>query len=200
MNVDYHNMPQGSSRFVFALRYMFNVLRTWYLFHIKYPWVKYDGFVRVMSHTTFAKGMNISIGHNVQFGNYCNVSTDVIFKNNILVAGRVCFVGKNDHQFKTSMELIWNSERGENGQTIIEDDVWLGHNVTVVGGVTIGAGSVVAAGAVVTQNIPPCEVWGGVPAQKIKNRFHTVEETKRHLEYLSMYSKRLKVKTPKVIN
>ena len=37
-------------------------------------------------------------------------------------------------------------------------------------GVTIGRGAVVAAGAVVTKDIPPYEVWGGVPAKKIKDR------------------------------
>lgn len=140
-----------------------------------------------MPHTSFAKGMKIEIGHNVQFGNYCNVAADVIFKNNILMAGRVCFVGKNDHQYKESCKLIWNSERGNNGVTIIEDDVWIGHNVTIVGGLTIGKGSIIAAGAVVTKDVPPCEVWGGVPAKKIKDRFKTLTEAKIHIEYLTKH-------------
>jgi acetyltransferase-like isoleucine patch superfamily enzyme len=38
-------------------------------------------------------------------------------------------------------------------------------------GLTVGDGSVVAAGSVVTNNIPPYEIWGGVPAKKIKDRF-----------------------------
>ena len=176
MKIDYHNMPQGANKLTFALRYIMNILRTWYLFHIKYPWVQYKGFVRVMPHTTFAKGMDIKIGHNVQFGEYCNIAANVTFGNNILMAGRVCFVGKNDHQFQTPGELIWNSTRGNNGTTIIEDDVWIGHNVTIVGGLTIGKGSIIAAGAVITQDVPPCEIWGGVPAKKIKNRFKTANE------------------------
>lgn len=185
MKIDYHNMPQGANKPTFAIRYIMNLLRTWYLFHIKYPWVQYKGFVRVMPHTTFAKGMDIKIGHNVQFGEYCNIAANVTFGNNILMAGRVCFVGKNDHQFQTPGELIWNSTRGNNGTTIIEDDVWIGHNATIVGGLTIGKGSIIAAGAVVTQDIPPCEIWGGIPAKKIKDRFKTQEEKNKHISFLN---------------
>ena len=34
--------------------------------------------------------------------------------------------------------------------------------------VTIGDNSAIAAGAVVTKDIPPGEIWGGVPAKFIK--------------------------------
>ena len=60
----------------------------------------------------------------------------------------------------------------ENDQpVIIEEDVWCGATVTILKGVTIGKGSVIAAGAVVTKNVGEYEVWGGVPARKLKNRF-----------------------------
>lgn len=184
MKINYANMPKGSSKLNFTLRYYFNILRTWYLFHIKYPHVTYKGFVRVMAHTSFSRGMKIEIGNNVQFGEYCNISTDTIFKNNILLAGRVCFVGKHDHLFQTPQLLIWNNKRGDSGITIVEDDVWIGHNVTIVGGITIGKGSIIAAGSVVTKNVPPCEIWGGVPAKKIKERFLSIKEKNIHLNYL----------------
>ena len=48
--------------------------------------------------------------------------------------------------------------------------VWIGTGATVLQGVTIGDGAVVAAGAVVTKDIPPYEVWGGVPAKFIRKR------------------------------
>lgn len=54
---------------------------------------------------------------------------------------------------------------------VIEDDVWIGANVTILKGVTIGHGSVVAAGAIVTKSFPPYSVIGGVPAKLIKKRF-----------------------------
>lgn len=48
--------------------------------------------------------------------------------------------------------------------------VWIGTGAMVLQGVTIGNGAVVAAGAVVTKDIPPYEVWGGVPAKFIRKR------------------------------
>jgi acetyltransferase-like isoleucine patch superfamily enzyme len=50
----------------------------------------------------------------------------------------------------------------------IEDDVWIGCNVTILKGVTIGKGSVVAAGAVVTRSCPPHSLLAGVPARVIR--------------------------------
>lgn len=50
----------------------------------------------------------------------------------------------------------------------IEDNCWLGGNVTILGGVTIGAGSVVGAGAVVTKSVPPNSLVLGVPARVVR--------------------------------
>lgn len=185
MKIDYSNMPNGASKFNFILRYCLNQLRTWYKFHIRYPWVKYNGFVRVMKGTGFAQNMDVQIGHNVQFGEYCNVASNVHFGNNILMAGRVCFVGRQDHTFNVPGRTIWQGERGANGITIIEDDVWIGTASIIMSGVTIGAGSIVAAGSVVTKDIPPCEIWGGVPAKKIRDRFDTDEQRTRHLNMIN---------------
>lgn len=189
MNIDYSNMPMGANKMSFTLRYLMNVVRTWIYFHVVYRQVEYHGFVRVMKGTSFAPGIKVRLGNNVQFGDYSNVATNLTVGNNVLFAGRVCFVGRYDHQFSECGKTIWASEHEQKGTTIIDDDVWLGHRVTVVGPVHIGAGSIVAAGAVVTKDIPPCEVWGGVPARKIRNRFSTAEEKSIHLQYLKENAK-----------
>ena len=132
MKIDFKNMPNGASKGSFVLRYLFNMLRTWYVFHLRYPWVKYQGFVRVMGGTHFAQHMDVVIGNNVQFGNGCNVASNVHFGNNVLMAGNVQFVGRHDHSFSTPGVTIWDGERGENGTTVVEDDVWLGASVIVI--------------------------------------------------------------------
>ncbi|MEP7108274.1 MAG: acyltransferase [Ferruginibacter sp.] len=53
-------------------------------------------------------------------------------------------------------------------QVIIGKHVWIGMNATILPGVTIGDGSVIAAGSVVTKDIPPNQLWGGVPARLIR--------------------------------
>ena len=160
MHIDYSNMPNGVSSLNFILRYFFNILRTWYLFHIRYPWVKYNGFVRVMKGTSFAQNMDVRIGNNVQFGDYCNIASNVHFGDNILMAGKVSFVGKHDHTFNIPGKTIWQGERGDNGITIVENDVWIGTGSIIISGVKIGKGSIVAAGSIVTKDIPSCEIWG----------------------------------------
>lgn len=53
---------------------------------------------------------------------------------------------------------------------IIEDDVWIGVNVTILKGVRIGTGAIIAAGAVVTKDVPQYSIYGGIPAKQIGER------------------------------
>ncbi|WP_210480597.1 DapH/DapD/GlmU-related protein [Naasia sp. SYSU D00948] len=50
----------------------------------------------------------------------------------------------------------------------IGEGAWLGARVTVLPGVAIGEGAVIAAGALVRSDVPPHELWGGVPARRIR--------------------------------
>jgi virginiamycin A acetyltransferase len=57
------------------------------------------------------------------------------------------------------------------GDTIIGNDVWIGHNASVMPGVTVGDGAVVATNSTVTKNVEPYSIVGGNPARLIKKRF-----------------------------
>ena len=50
---------------------------------------------------------------------------------------------------------------------IIEDDVWIGPNATILKGVRLGAGAWVEAGALVTRDVPSRARVLGNPAQVI---------------------------------
>jgi acetyltransferase-like isoleucine patch superfamily enzyme len=56
------------------------------------------------------------------------------------------------------------------GRVVIERDVWVGANATILPGVRLGEGSVVGAGAVVTRDVPPRTVVLGVPAEVARER------------------------------
>lgn len=62
---------------------------------------------------------------------------------------------------------------------VVENDVWIGANVTLLMGVVIGRGSIVAAGAVVNRDVPPYAIVGGIPAKVIKFKW-SVEEVIQH--------------------
>ena len=53
----------------------------------------------------------------------------------------------------------------------IGNDVWMGHNVNVLSGISIGDGAIIAAGAVVTKDVPPYAIVAGVPATIKRYRF-----------------------------
>lgn len=48
---------------------------------------------------------------------------------------------------------------------------YIGTNTIFTKGVTIGDGAIVGAGSVINKNIPPYEVWAGVPAKFICKRY-----------------------------
>ncbi len=57
------------------------------------------------------------------------------------------------------------------GVARIGNDVWIGQDVLVKGGITIGDGAIIAAGSVVSKDVPPYAIVGGVPARIIRMRF-----------------------------
>lgn len=52
---------------------------------------------------------------------------------------------------------------------VVDDDAWIGANVTILPGVHIGRGAIIGAGAVVTTDVPPHTIAAGVPARIIRS-------------------------------
>ncbi len=63
------------------------------------------------------------------------------------------------------------SELPLKGDTVVDNDVWFGQNVTVMPGVHIGDGAIIAANSVVTKDVLPYHIVGGNPAKIIRKRF-----------------------------
>lgn len=57
------------------------------------------------------------------------------------------------------------------GDTVIENDVWIGYEALIMPGVRIGNGAIVSSRAVVTRDVPAYTVVGGNPATPIRKRF-----------------------------
>lgn len=53
---------------------------------------------------------------------------------------------------------------------IIGDDVWIGANSSILGGVKIGKGAIIGAGSIVTRDIPDYAIAIGNPARVIRYR------------------------------
>ena len=94
---------------------------------------------------------------------------------NISGNGKVV-IGDNFHSGK-DIRIITTYHNFDNGSNttysrdvIIEDNVWIGESVMILGGVTIGEGVVVQAGSAVCKDIPPLAIAGGHPAIAFKYR------------------------------
>jgi galactoside O-acetyltransferase len=124
-----------------------------------------------------AEGGSIEVGDRVSFNTNVHVNASVgkrIQLGNDVLVGPNVVLRSADHRFERTDVPIRN--QGHNlGEIIIEDDVWLGANVVVVGGVRIGRGAVIAAGAVVTRDVEPMAIMGGVPARLLRMRGNTVQ-------------------------
>lgn len=57
------------------------------------------------------------------------------------------------------------------GDTIIENDVWIGQNAVILPGVHIGNGAIIGANSVVGSNVEPYSIVVGNPARLVRKRF-----------------------------
>lgn len=110
--------------------------------------------------------LNYSDVHRLRIGCYCSIGPGVYF----VVCGEHRFDTVSTYPFKVRF-LGEKHEAFSKGDIIIEDDVWIGANVTILSGVRIGQGAVIAAGSIVTKDIPAYAVAAGNPATVIKYRF-----------------------------
>ena len=53
----------------------------------------------------------------------------------------------------------------------IGNDVWIGDNTLILGGIVIGDGAIIAMGSIVLHDVPPYTIVAGVPAKTIRKRF-----------------------------
>jgi galactoside O-acetyltransferase len=114
-------------------------------------------------------GDRVSLNANVYIiacsGGKILIGNDVIIGPNVVLRS-------SDHTFD-DLSVPIRQQGHTPGTIVIEDNVWIGANVTVVGGVRIATGSIVAAGAVVVDDVEANSMVGGVPARLIRKREKT---------------------------
>lgn len=108
----------------------------------------------------------IIIGNHTRIGMGNTIIGPVMIGNNVILAQNVVTSALN-HNFEDVLTTI-NQQGVKTDQIIIENNVWIGANSTILAGVHIGEHVVVGAGSVVTKDIPPFSVVVGNPAKIIK--------------------------------
>ncbi|MDQ7047721.1 MAG: acyltransferase [Sulfurovum sp.] len=128
-----------------------------------------DDFVKI-KHVGGIGG--ITIGEKVYINSGC-----VLYSGNGLKIGNHVLIGPNcsitpvNHSFMNKDTLIVEQGFMESkGGVIIEDDVWIGSNVTVLDGAIIRRGAVIGANSLVNSEIEPYSISYGSPCKTKRYR------------------------------
>ncbi len=143
--------------------------------------------LRVGKHVTIWRtSLAADEGAIIEIGDYCYLANAslvaaerISIGAHVFIAGGVTVADSDFHPVMPAARLadtIALSPVGDRARrpiietrpVIIEDDVWIGWNATILKGVRIGAGAVIAPGAVVLRNVPPGVEVAGNPAQIVE--------------------------------
>lgn len=116
-------------------------------------------------------GDNVSVGTNAvleygnKIGNNVRIHSGsflekVTIGNNVFIAPNVVFTDDPHPPCPRYSECA--------GGAVVEDNVKIGANSTILPGISIGRGALIGAGSVVTKNVEAKTVYAGNPAKKIK--------------------------------
>lgn len=106
----------------------------------------------------------------LSIGKYCSIADGV----------EIIMGGNHHHEWLTTYPFyrdnkIYLEATGKQDKacrnTTIGNDVWIGKNALILGGINIGDGAVIGAGSVVCKDIPPYAIAAGNPIKILKYRF-----------------------------
>jgi len=121
----------------------------------------------------------------IEIGDHCYIanaslvsSTRITIGSHVMIAGGVTIADSDFHPLgpaarvadSIALSPIGDRTRRppiETRPVVIEDDVWIGYNATILKGVRIGAGAVVAPGTVVIRDVERGALVAGNPARML---------------------------------
>jgi acetyltransferase-like isoleucine patch superfamily enzyme len=147
---------------------------------------KLDPGLQVGEHSTM-DGVHFAIGAEgrVKIGNFCYLTNVVLLCEIELQLGNYIMIGWNSTIADTDFHPIEPAQRIADAiacsplgggrprphiprlPVVIEDEVWVGPNVTILKGVRIGRGAWIEPGSLVVRDVPPGMRVMGNPAQTI---------------------------------
>lgn len=133
----------------------------------------YDDFETVNNFEKNVKYHFDFIGDKLIIGKFCMIASGVNF---IMNGANHLSKAISSYPFAIFGADWQNAMEGKTypskGDTFIGNDVWIGHNATIMPGITIGDGAIIATNTTVTKNVPPYSIVGGNPSQLIRKRFN----------------------------
>lgn len=121
------------------------------------------------------RNVNFGVGINIELGDYSGMGLNSVIPSNTIIGkyvmmGPNCYILDHNHKFDDlSTPMIFQGKTGKI-QTVIEDNVWIGRNVTITPGRVLKSGSIVAACCVLCRDFPAMSIIGGNPSRLIRLR------------------------------
>ena len=119
-------------------------------------------------YTRFTK--NTFLGERCSFNGMIIRGNGKVLIGNHFHSGKQCLIINTYHKYDNGDAIPYDSSISISKDIIIEDNVWIGDRVLILGGVTLGEGAIIQAGSVVVKSIPKYAIAGGNPATVFKYR------------------------------
>ncbi len=125
--------------------------------------------VTIERNVDFGYGYRVRIGDNSGMGTNAVIPDGTIIGNNVMM-GPNCYIHVRNHAFQRTDIPIIQQGYQDYKYTIIEDDVWIGRDVSILPGRIVAKGTILAANCVLSKDFPPYSIIGGNPSRLIKSR------------------------------
>lgn len=125
--------------------------------------------VNIERNANFGYGINIEIGDNSGLGINCNVPDNIKIGKDVMM-GPNCYILNSNHNFDRIDIPMMQQGSVIGKRIIIEDDVWIGQDVTMTAGRHISKGTVIGAGCLLCKDFPSYSIVGGNPSRLIRSR------------------------------
>lgn len=164
------------------ISYIYKIIYPWYLQLNRWYWswraarvCKHYEEVPKAAFRTFLSRHTI-LGRNTNFNGMEITGEGKVVIGDNFHSGRNCKIITSFHNFDHGTKIPYDDTYIHKDVTI-EENVWLGDDVIILGGVTIGEGAIIQAGSRVVKDVPKYAIAGGHPAVPFKYR--NIEHYKR---------------------
>ncbi len=137
------------------------------------------------SHIVLERGSKLTLGDNVNFFSgaqiKCFTNSNIAIGNDTYFSGPLVMHAENNIRIGARCSISWGvtiidsnfhsvgNKKQELSEVVIEDNVWIGCNVTILKGVYIPEGSIIAANSLVNRNLVKKGLYAGNPIKFIRD-------------------------------
>jgi len=117
----------------------------------------------------FGTGKDIEIDDNSGIGMESYVPDNICIGRHVIIGPHLYVLAKNHNYDRLDVPI------GEQGYklyppTVIEDNVWIGRNVSMTPGRHVKKGTIIGMNTLLTKDFPPYSIVGGNPGKLLKTR------------------------------